>query len=271
MAAQSAPLATLMMDGRPLPPPYPPVTDPTPQQQWERSQEQTRERATSLSRAAGEQQREAASKDTGFFGKVGAFAKATGHQMQEAATKAHAGTEAQLRQKVADRNQASFCEKFPEIVASSTPPQQCITSFACTALNRGLQVTGEIYLSATHVCFWAQGIKDAIPLTAIGSVQPSVVLSTSASGCGFQNGCKEDGPPFILPTPAPQVVPTCVQIFTTDGRIVQFLKFDNKATAAAATFSDSVTGNAFGRFYNDLDHAWRAAGPVPVPGVQYAQ
>jgi len=268
--AENTPLQTLMMGQAPLPFPLPAVTDPTPAQQWERSREQTAERAVSHSRSAQESTQEASKQDTGFFGKIGSLAKAAGSQIQEVAAKTHASAEAGLRKKIEDMNQSAFCEKFPDVLVSTTPPQQCIANFSCSALSKGEVISGDVFLCATHVCFAAKGIRDAIPLARIGSIQPSVVLPTSASGAGYQGGCLEDGPPFIIPTPAPQVVPTCVQIFTMDGRIVQLLKFDNKSTAAAGTFTDSVSGNAFGRFYNDLDHAWRAATEVPVPGVQYA-
>eukprot|EP01065_Artemidia_motanka_P025879 TRINITY_DN3081_c0_g2_i1.p1 TRINITY_DN3081_c0_g2~~TRINITY_DN3081_c0_g2_i1.p1 ORF type:complete len:323 (+),score=110.50 TRINITY_DN3081_c0_g2_i1:74-970(+) len=269
-AVPAQPLMTLRMDGLPLPKPFPPVTDLTPKEQYEQQQAASAERARSHSRTAQETR---AAETTGFFGKAAAMAKAAGSQMQEAATKMHMGTEATLREKVAEQEQKSFVANFGAVAAGTTPPQQLICSYSAKGLHQGATVQGEVYLCSTHLCFAAEKplIREAIPLPQIASLQPSVVLPTSASGCGFQGGCLEDGPPFIIPVPAPAVVPTCVQVFTVDGRIVQFLKFDNKKTAVAASLTDSVTGNAFGRFYNDLDHAWRKATPVPVPGVRYVE
>eukprot|EP01062_Namystynia_karyoxenos_P025142 TRINITY_DN19866_c0_g1_i1.p1 TRINITY_DN19866_c0_g1~~TRINITY_DN19866_c0_g1_i1.p1 ORF type:complete len:318 (+),score=113.58 TRINITY_DN19866_c0_g1_i1:103-954(+) len=270
-AVPATPLITLCMEGRPLPAPWPPVTDPTPQEQYERAQQESDERARSLSRSAAEQQREAGKQETGFFGKVGAFAKAAGNQVQEAATRAHASTEASLRQQLADRDQKCFAQAFTDL--GTSPQGQLVCAFSCKAMHQGMTVPGDVYLTATHVCFAAEKplIRDAIPLANIASLQPSVVLPTSASGCGFQGGCVEDGPPYIIPCPGASVVPSCVQIFTTDGRIVQLLTFDNKKTVVASQLTSSVQGNAWGRFYNFLDHCWRKQTAVPVPGVQYVQ
>lgn len=263
------PLLTLSMAGQPLPPPAQPVTDPTPQEQYEQEMQNKQAKAQAHEAEAVRSRGEATKQETGFFGKVGAFAKAAGESAQKAATEAHASGEAALRKQMDERDHARFVEKFVDICSATTPPQQLISCNGCKAMHQGKSVPGEAFLCSTHLCFsgemkteaGVQPIKDAIPIQSIASLQPSVVLPTSASGRGDQSGCLEDGPPFIIPVPAASVVPTCIQVFTVDGRIIQLYEFDNKAVKAGALVTSSISGNAWGRFYNWLDHTWRTAVP----------
>lgn len=262
------PLMTLSMGGQPLPPPVAPITDPTPGEQYEANQRRLADQAASHDQAA-TRSRDAASASAGggggFFGKVSGMASSAASSVQKAATEAQASTEAALKKQVEERDNKRFAETFADVVQSTTPPQQLISCNSCKVMHQGQTISGEVYLCSTHLCFSGklntQPIKEAIPLAQIASLQPSVVLPTSKSGRGDQGGCLDDGPPFIIPVPAPAVVPTCIQVFTADGRIIQLYDFDSKAVKAAGVVSAAVTGNAWGRFYNWLDHTWRQVVP----------
>ena len=152
-----------------------------------------------------------------------------------------------------DKEKAKWQASFPEQAAS-----QYISTYTCSVMHGGQVSEGTLMLSNTHLNFRSATLSESIPLDTILCLQRSVVLPT-----------KKGGPPFILPVPAEHVIPQCVQVFTTNRQLFQFLCFANTTTTASAALTASITGNAFERSFNFLDHAWRAAAQVPHPGAEY--
>ena len=153
-----------------------------------------------------------------------------------------------------EKEKAKWAASFPE-QASST----YICTYTCSVMHGGQVTEGTLSLSDTHINFRNAQISEAIPLESVLCIQRSVVLTT-----------KNGGPPYILPSPAEHVIPQCMQIFTQNRQLFQFLNFTNTATSTSAHFTSSIHGNAYERCFNFIDHSWRAATQVPQPGADYA-
>jgi hypothetical protein len=247
------PIITLRYTGGP-PPPHPACTDPRPDVEFEMHVQQ---------KAAQLQQREAAAATAsetgsagGALGKLSMFASSVATKMDKAASELHASGEAKLR--VLEHKQAEdrWTIAFPELVASG---DVFIVSYQCRVMHQGLALQGELYLSKKHACFLNDTLREAIPLATVASVQRSVALKTI-----------DHGPPFIMPVPAPHVLPECLQLFLTNQQVFQFLDFDSVTAKVGSVVTSSLKGRPIDRAYNYLDHAWRDAVQVPLPDVQYA-
>jgi hypothetical protein len=126
-------------------------------------------------------------------------------------------------------------------------------------MHQGTQVAGHLHITRFNVCFSSDQLKEIIPYTELASVQRSVALETI-----------DQGPPFFMIVPAPNVVPNCLQIFTVRQQLFQFLDFTATiASKAGSVMSSALKGTPLERAYNFLDHAWRAAVTVPLQGVNY--
>ena len=127
-------------------------------------------------------------------------------------------------------------------------------------MHSGQKIDGTLFVSTTHVAFASKvGVREEIPYPEISSVQPSLALPTSRAGDG-----KEDSPPYIMPVPDTNVLGDCIQIFANTGALYQFLLFDDRVINAAKHTTSSISGSAYERAYNWLDHMWRSATPVPA-------
>ena len=135
-----------------------------------------------------------------------------------------------------------------------------ITDYACKVMHQGMQVSGNLQITNRNVCFVSDGLKDIIPFTEIASIQRSLALETV-----------DNGPPFIMAIPAPHVLPDTLQLYTVRQALFQFLGFQSVVGSAGSVVSSSIKGRTIDRAYNFMDHAWRAATPVPLPGIQYSQ
>ncbi|RNF15520.1 uncharacterized protein Tco025E_05491 [Trypanosoma conorhini] len=284
-------LATLSYGG-PVPKPHPPCMDPTPDEQYRQFLEQ---RKTDL----GEREQRSAGTTTAAPGGhadssnvAGLFSTATTSllnmaqkvalKVERAGTEVSTATESAVRQMGRHFNVDRFKSSFPELSAMG---EVLLADYDCAAMHAGLRVKGHMHITKNYLCFSAQtssmfaqattamlkeialasdgntpaGIRQVIPLTEVACILLSVALETV-----------DQGPPFFLPIPVPTVRPTSLQIYTTKQQLFQFLAFESIAATAGAALSEAVKGRPIDRAYNYLDHAWRAATAVPLPGVNYA-
>eukprot|EP00755_Sulcionema_specki_P017739 Sspe_Gene.65130::Locus_38566_Transcript_1_4_Confidence_0.500_Length_920::g.65130::m.65130 len=253
MAQETTTTITTLTYNGPAPYPMRPVTDPTPDEQYEQyMQQQEQLRAA---REAESQQSGAKEGGGSALGKFSMLAKGVANNLSKNATQLHNTVEAKMRAEVQARDKKRWETNFPDQVSAG---EKWICDYSCKVMHAGQQFSGNLILSDRHLSFLGNRLKDSIPLTDIVSIQRSVVLPTVSNG-----------PPFILPVPAEHVIASCLQIFTTKNQVYQFLEFSNTATNIGGQMTASIKGTAIERAYNFLDHAWRAAGPVPKPGVNY--
>ena len=159
----------------------------------------------------------------------------------------------EVRMELKEKEKKAFMTTFP---AQSGSTYVC--TYACKVMHAGAEVAGDFILSSTHLNFVSKQVVESIPLTEIVSIQRSIVLPTVAGGA-----------PYILPIPAEHVIPQCLQIFSSQQKVYQFLEFANTGTSVSSHVTASVRGNSLERCYNFFDHSWRAAVTVPIAGVDY--
>lgn len=250
------PVVTLRFQGG-APPPHPPVVEPTPDEEYQNYE---------ANRAAQQQQRDMA-RDAqltqqqqqgggGAFFKISKFATSVAAVMEKTAGDIHAKGEAQVRQLAREKNQERFVAGFPELVQAG---DQLICDFSCKVLSQGHKVSGNLQVTTRHICFISETVRDIIPLQEIASIQRSVALETV-----------DNGPPFIMPIPAPHVIADTLQLFTVRMQVFQFVEFESTFSKAGTVLTSTIKGRAVDRLYNFLDHAWRSATAVPLPGFSYA-
>ena len=255
------PVVTLRYQGGP-PPPHPPVTEPTPQEEYQmataqrQAAMQQKEMALEAEKGAAPPPETASSGGSALF-KLTKLAKNVAHVVEKTATQVHQAGEEKVRAMVHQQNEDRYQGNFPEIVALG---DTLVTDYSCKVMSQGAKVSGHLQLTNRHILFVSDTLKDVIPLTEVASVQRSIALDTV-----------DNGPPFIMPIPAPHVVCDTLQIFTTKQQVFQFLSFESHVGRAGQALTSTVKGKPIDRCYNFLDHAWRAATPVPLPSVTYAQ
>ncbi|KEG13435.1 hypothetical protein DQ04_01011180 [Trypanosoma grayi] len=289
-------LVTLTYTG-PVPKPHPPCDLPTPDEQFrqyraqkhqqldEREEKQQQKSATENTTSQSESA-PPASDVAGFFSSAASnfrnIAQQVALKVERASAEVTEATEKGVRQLERQLNLDRFKSNFPELSAMG---EVLLADYACAAMHAGLRVNGHLHITKNYLCFSAQtssalaqatsavlketglsneknapvSIHQIIPFTEIASIQLSVALDTV-----------DQGPPFFLPLPAPNVLCTSLQLYTTKQQLFQFLGFESIAATAGAALSDAVKGNSIDRAYNYLDHAWRAATTVPLQGVKYA-
>lgn len=248
--AQRGPLITLRYN-QVAPPPHAPCVDPTPDEMFE---------IEMAAKARNQQERDMkeASKpeDASALGKIGGFFSKAASVIDKAATDVHDSSERKVREWERKQGEEKFTLNFPELAAAG---DKFIVHYGAHVMHQGQQIAGTVFVSNGYFCFTSETLKEAFPFRAVASIQRSVALKTA-----------DNGPPFIMPIPAPHVLANCIQFFMTDLRVLQFLDFDNVAAKVAQGVTTTVKGKPIDRFYNWVDHCWRRATPVPVPGVQYA-
>eukprot|EP01064_Diplonema_japonicum_P017891 TRINITY_DN2632_c0_g7_i1.p1 TRINITY_DN2632_c0_g7~~TRINITY_DN2632_c0_g7_i1.p1 ORF type:complete len:262 (+),score=36.52 TRINITY_DN2632_c0_g7_i1:61-846(+) len=239
----------------PPPKPVEAVATPTPDEEYEICIEEQKARSAQAHEDS-VKAREEASKTKSMMGKLGGFTKSALTTMGDAVDKAHASTESMARGQLTSRNQQQFVQEFPALAENS----KYVCAYGCKVMHSGQKIEGTAFVCSTAVAFTSKiGIRDTFPLNEIASLSPSVALPTSKA----MNG-KEDSPPYILPLPHPSVQGNCLQLFTTDSKIIQFLEFNDMLVSASKQVTSSVKGTAYDRLYNFLDHAWRAYVQVPL-------
>eukprot|EP01060_Flectonema_neradi_P035091 TRINITY_DN6340_c0_g1_i1.p1 TRINITY_DN6340_c0_g1~~TRINITY_DN6340_c0_g1_i1.p1 ORF type:complete len:275 (+),score=42.76 TRINITY_DN6340_c0_g1_i1:49-825(+) len=253
MAQQEAPAAIvpLRFEG-PIPYPHREVTDLTPDQQFDEHTARL-EKEQQEKEAVFQGEKKSASSGGGAFGKLSMFAKGVAHNVSKGATQLHSTVESKVRMELKEREGKAFTTSFPAQAGSTY-----ICTYSCRVMHAGAEVSGDLILSSTHLNFLSKAVVESIPLGEIVSIQRSIVLPTVTGGA-----------PYILPVPAEHVIPQCLQIFTSQQKVYQFLEFANTGTSVSTHVTTSVKGNALERCYNFMDHAWRAAVTVPIAGVDY--
>lgn len=240
------PIITLRFSGCP-PPPEAAVTDPTPDEQFDMAEQKRQNEIKAREEA------EAAKQSKGFGKLLGSVA----NTVNAAASNLQATGESAIRNQHITKNRERFAKNFPQLVAAG---EQVITDYDCRVLHQGQKVDGHAIVTNNYLCFSSVNLLEAIPLREIASIRRSVALETF-----------NQGPPFIMITPAPNVISNTLQVFTVKQQLFQFVDFSSiLVKAGTLAGSQGVNGNCFERFFNFLDHAWRAVTPVPLPNVQYA-
>lgn len=252
---QKGPILTLRFQGG-APQPQPPVTDPTPDEEY-MQHEQNRSQEHQQREVAREQefkQQEEQGKKGAFF-KVAKLASTVASVTTKVVSDVHSAGEAKVRELHHQRCQERFTRNFPELAATEQP----MCDYDCKVMHQGLQVAGHFIVTAKNLCFTSDQLREIIPLHEIASAQRSIALST-----------QDRGPPFIMPIPAPHVIPDTVQIFTVKQQVFQFLQFSSALSTVGQNMTATLKGTPVERAFNFFDHAWRRAVQVPLPNVQYA-
>lgn len=247
------PIVTLRYSGPP-PQPHPPCLEPTPDEDYARAEQQRQAMIAQKEQQAREKEAQPAS--GGMFGKLGKIASSVATSVEKAGMDLSSKGEAAIRNMERQKNVDRFTQGFPELVVAG---DNLITDYACKVMHQGMQISGNLQITNRHLLFISTGLREIIPLNEIVSVQLSVALETI-----------DNGPPFIMTIPAPNVLADTLQIFTVRQQLFQFLSFQSVVGGAGAVMTTSIKGRAIDRAYNFLDHSWRAAVQVPVPGVAYA-
>lgn len=251
------PIITLRYGGAP-PAPHPPCTDPTPDEEFHR-QEYLRQQMLAqkdAERQAKHAQEEQKTGGSAFF-KVAKLASSVAAVVEKTAGDIHSKSEEKIRQLNYQRNQERFQTEFADLAMAG---DVLACAYTCKVMHQGQRITGDILITNRNVCFVSDSLREVMPLQEIASVQKSLALDTL-----------DNGPPFIMPIPAPNVLCDCLQIFTVRQQLFQFLSFESTLAKVGAAMTTTIKGRAVDRAYNFLDHTWRAAVQVPLPGVQYAQ
>jgi hypothetical protein len=254
---ERTPIVTLRYQGGP-PPPHPPVTEPTPEEEYQMHEAQrTQALQQKESAQAVAETAPAPAGGGGAFWQIAKMASKVANTVEKVGSDVHSAGEAKVRALVQQQNQDRYARSFPEIVAMG---DTLICDFTCRVMSQGVKVTGSLQLTNRHLLFVSDTLKEIIPLQEIASIQRSIALETV-----------DNGPPFIMPVPAPHVMPDTLQVFTSKMQVFQFLTFESAAGKAGQIMTSTIKGRPIDRCYNFVDHIWRAAVPVPVPGIQYAQ
>jgi hypothetical protein len=237
------------------PAPQAPITDPTPDEQWQAAlaEQAAKDQQKALAEASKPEEKSA-------FGKLSAFASKAVTAVDSAYNSAHASAETKAREYEHKTGSDKFTINFPELIAAG---DKFIVAYDCGVMSAGKLVQGTMYLSERYLCFASDTLKDAVPWPQVASLQKSLALKTENSA-----------PDFFMIIPAPNVLPTAIQVFTSpDGgsKLLQFSDFETLTAKATTILGTGVKGRAIDRAINWIDHCWRKMTPVPVPGVTYAR
>lgn len=250
-------IVTLRFNGA-APPPHPACLEPTPVEEYQMAEQQRmlQQQQKDLARQQEADAAPPAQKASAFF-KVVQLASSVATAVEKVAVDAHSKGEKAVRDLVAGKNQERFAINFPELVAAG---EQLICDYSCRVMSQGQAFSGNLQVTTRHLCFTGDVLREIIPFAEIASIQKSISLPTI-----------DNGPPFIMPIPAPHVLFDTLQVFTVRQQLFQFLSFESHVAKAGAVLTTTLKGRPIDRAYNFVDHAWRAATPVPLQGVQYAQ
>ena len=250
-----SPIVTLRYGGNP-PRPHAAVTEPTPLEEEQRA-EQLREETI----AHREQERQAQlaaqqAESGGARFKLSKLASGVASVVEKTTSNTHAAAVTKIRTVHREKNLERFTKNFPELAAAG---DQLVTDYDCKVMHQGVQISGNIQLTTGHICFVSEGLREIIPLAEVLSIQRSIALKTV-----------DNGPPFIMSIPHPNVIPNTLQVFTSKMQLFQFLHIESSLEKIGGALS-TVSGTPFERLYNFIDHSWRAATTVPIPGQAYAE
>lgn len=276
----------------PVPKPHPPCTDPTPDEQYRRYKEQKshelqeREQKQQLEGERASMDARVSHNSANLLSNVATnvrnFASKVALKVERAGTEVTSATESKVRQLGRHISTDRFASSFPELAAMG---EVLLADYPCAVMHAKQKLKGNVYITKNYLCFSARflsgfvqatsavlrevgfsssdqspiGVCQVIPLTDIASIVLSVTLETL-----------DQGPPFFMPLPAPEVVPSSLQIYTKKRQLFQFFDFEYTNATAGGVFGETGKGRPIDHVYNYLDHVWRASVEVPLSDVNYA-
>lgn len=173
------------------------------------------------------------------------------------AVAAVSATSSGLHKSATVMTQKSFQSDFPHLGHT-----QVLVAFLCQVLHGGVNVSGTLYVTPTHICYSNGGqLKVSVALADVVSVAECVSLHTY------------DGRMFLLRSPSADVKTDAVQLYVADNRLVEFVRIASTNVNAAVDAPNRQIRNAEpARLCTSaIIAAWRCQVPsVPVPGVEYS-
>ncbi|CCW66633.1 unnamed protein product [Phytomonas sp. Hart1] len=222
----------------------------------------------------------------GVFSKVKSVVTQAALQIEKGAADATVATKTHVRQLKLQTANERFRQHFPELALKG---EVLLADYECSTIHSGMTVNGHLQITRSHLCFCSQasmlvqagaffemmksaiedgevqhsqkciGVKEAIPLTQIASIQRSVALETLKANA-----------PCVIRLPDSSVILNALQVFTIPNKnLYQFVGFDSIIDKASNALSTANTSTAIERAYNYMDHAWREAVKVPIKDVEY--
>lgn len=238
-----------------IPPPHPAVALPTPDELHLMKQTAKAQAAT----AYNEELRSGAEDITGEGRQIGQRAvglwKVVKGFTQRTVVEVSAGTTRVLRDHAVNQDLNDFVRDFPDIANSGAVH---VSAHECVTSHLNLWESCTVHLTSTHICIVGAAFIDALPLTMVASVIPSVSLPTV------------DGAPLLVEIPDPRVVANGLQVYTTTKKCYLFAKFTANLRHKIADQTVKELSPLM-QFYSALDRAWRTEQRVPVAGVEYAR
>jgi hypothetical protein len=109
------------------------------------------------------------------------------------------------------RDATDFLAAFPKVAHAGS---RLLSAYSCSIMHKGEALPCTLYLCTMGLCVAADSglVKDFIPMHHIASWLPAVALTTEHAAT-----------PFIMPVPHSAVLPDALELFTTDGQIVQIM------------------------------------------------
>lgn len=228
-----------------VPPPLPPCTDPTPDEQYKRvEQQRTADRTQRESNAHSQP------KGTSAFGSLSRALNIGAAAVSNLASQAASSVESEVRKSEAAAERRRFVQFFPQFAGQ----EELIAEYPCWALmGSGAGVPGAVYITNMGVHFTSKRADNApVPLVfSFDMAYQQVASVVKGSALNFE----------------------WLHLMYDDGL---FRSLFNVTTSTAANIgglvSASINGSPYSRMYNWVDHKWRAVrfggrqgGPPPPP------
>eukprot|EP01059_Diplonema_ambulator_P019567 TRINITY_DN3301_c0_g3_i2.p1 TRINITY_DN3301_c0_g3~~TRINITY_DN3301_c0_g3_i2.p1 ORF type:complete len:438 (+),score=105.75 TRINITY_DN3301_c0_g3_i2:38-1351(+) len=238
---QTNPSGPLRYTGLPPMPP-PAITSPTPTEVWrdhvmKTNADKERKEAEYKAKATTQPQ------PKGLMSKLGAGLQAAAHHTSFVKEATHSA-EVALRQ----HDDTAMMQQWRKVFAALADTDVVECGYRCMFVNGTEQlVEGTVFVSRKHLSF--------IP-TVQNSPQPPFY---------------EDLRNIVTHYTQVYTGQPSVQVYTRAGFMFQFCRFIDDIKRQVGTMWGTVHGSSFDCFMIYLDRHWRAATPVPVPGILYAQ
>ena len=225
-----------------IPFPLPPVTEPTPDQLHEQiSQQEKAKQQMATAQVA------STPPSTGTFGGAFKALSMAGRKVSELASDAARGVENSVREQQKQKDRDRFANAFPQFASCET----LITDYPCRSLaGDGTNRKGHVFVTNRGVHFSTK----LFPAEAnVAVYQYSIALSDIVSIVRGECGGEE-----------------WIHLVCVDCTFRSIYAVETGVAAKMGSYmSSSLQGTPNGRFYNWLDHMWRAATRVPNPSFSY--
>jgi hypothetical protein len=239
----TAPNANLPLQSiDPIPLPLPPVTDPTPDQLHEQiSQQDKANQQMATAQVA------ATPASTGTFGSAFKALSMAGRKVSELASDASRSVENTIRDQEKQKDRQRFANCFPQFAAS----EALVTDYHCLTLaGDGTSRMGHVFVSNRGIHFSTKPDAGEQPRPLYQySIALSDVVTIVRGECGGEEW---------------------IHVVCVDCTFRSIFHIDTGMAGKVGSYvSSSLQGSPTARFYNWLDHAWRAACRVPNPQFSY--